>query len=167
MLDDGEQALDLGGLADLKHPIGSSLGQFCSNGGHDLAHGRGLLCGAKHHQPFSGGIGVQGGGFGAAPLVLLGVDLVDHGQEVGGAAALRLDGVQLTLGLVGARIEGRNDRLDLLHERVRGQHDEAVAVGLRGDAHQVGHRSAGVLGHEDAGGDRGEGVGLADDLYHL
>ena len=120
MLNDREQALDLGGLANLKHPIGSSLRQLCSNCGHDLAHGRGLVGRTKYHQPFSGGIGVQGGGFGAAPLVLLGVDLVDHGQEVGRTAALRLDGVQLTLGLVGARIEGRNDRLDLLHEGVRG-----------------------------------------------
>ena len=42
-----------------------------------------------------------------------------------------------------------------------------MAVGLRGDAHQVGHRSACVLGHEDSGGDRGEGVGLTDDLHHL
>ena len=139
LLDDGQQALGLGGFADFKHPVGARLWEFGGHRGDDLTNGRRLIRRAKHHQPVAGGIGVQGCGLGGASLVLFGVDLVDHGQQVGGSAALGFDGVQLALRLIRACVERRDDRLHLRHERIGGQHDESAAIGFRGDAHQVGH----------------------------
>ena len=167
LLDDGQQALGLGRLADVEDPIGAGLGQFGGQRGDDLSDGGGLIGGAEHHQAVTGGVGVERGRLGGAALILLSVDLVDHRQQVGGAAALRLNRVQLALGLVGSGIQRRDDGLHLRHEGIGGQHDQATAVGFGRDAHQVGHGPPRVLGHEHPGGHLRQRVGFADHFHHL
>ena len=161
LLEQGQHALRLGELAEVKRLGLARRRCLALHGRHDLADGRRLFLGAVDQQAGAGGVRVDGRGLDGLALGLLGVDLADLWEQVCRGRVLQVDRMELADALVGVRVERGDHGGDLGEGGGRGEDEQPLAGGLGRDAEQAADVPAGVLRGEDLLHRGRERVGVA------